>query len=189
MRNIKLHLMSSTSPYDQDKDNEIKTLKVRIGESILREEHLREMLEEKDKENVSLTVKLEDLTTCYETLIENESSLQQKVKIINKGKDKLDEIQLVQRSPIIKTGIGFNGQNKNKNGTEDCRITFVKKATKVIKPAHQSLPNKRVQLKNPVRQPQAILVKEHQTTRSKSQPSEKPADQRSKKADHYAPSK
>lgn len=134
------------------------------------------MLEEKDTEILSLSTKLTDLTARDETLVEKESNLQQKVDRMNHGKDKLEEIQPVQRSPIIKSWI-FTGQKIDKNQNDDCRITFVNttEKSKVDKLAHQSLHDKRLKLKNAALWPQAMLVKEHAASSSKSQPTTKPA--------------
>lgn len=71
---------------------------------------------------------------------------------MNKGNDKLEEIQLVQRNSIIKIGLGFNVQKKDQNQTVDGKIQFVKtKGKQITKPAQQSLLDKRIELKNPAR--------------------------------------
>lgn len=53
-----------------------------------------------------------DLTTEPEKLVENEAALQMKGSRMIKGKEKVEKIQSVQRSLIIKSGLEFSGQKK-----------------------------------------------------------------------------
>lgn len=54
----KMALNDHFTPYNAHKEKEIKTLRVQFEESVLREEHLKKMLKEKDGEVVFLTKKV-----------------------------------------------------------------------------------------------------------------------------------
>lgn len=74
----KVALREQFDPYDVDKEQKIKTLSMQLEHATLREDHLKEMLIEKDGEINSLSQQLTDL--------------QQKVDRMIKGNEKLEEI-------------------------------------------------------------------------------------------------
>lgn len=87
---------------------------------------------------------------------------------MKKSREKVLEAQAMQRNPQNQSGIGFAGKFNEKK-YNDCEIMFVKmkKKAKNVKQDHQSLLDKMIKLKNPLRQPYAILVMQHRSTNIK----------------------
>jgi septal ring factor EnvC (AmiA/AmiB activator) len=89
---------------DSDFLDENNKLKICLEESKITIETLKNQLEEKEKHNEKLECEVVSLRKELE-----------KVKTLNlrfaKGSETLDEIIKVQRSPLIKTGLGYTGES------------------------------------------------------------------------------
>ena len=89
---------------DSDFLDEKNKLKICLEESKITIETLKNQLEEKEKHNEKLECEVVSLRKELE-----------KVKTLNlrfdKGSETLDEIIKVQRSPLIKTGLGYTGES------------------------------------------------------------------------------
>ena len=89
---------------DNDFLDEINQLKICLEESKISIETLKNEFEEKEKHNEKLECEIVSLRKEIE-----------KVKTLNlrfaKGSETLDEIIKVQRSPLIKTGLGYIGES------------------------------------------------------------------------------
>lgn len=94
---------------------------------------------------------------------------------MNKSGEKLEALQAMQRSPKIKVGFGFTGQSSGIKEKE--KVIFVEEKGIAERPAHHSLPDKRIKLKSPTPQPQSILVKKHSQFATKNQQFRQPTKQ------------
>ena len=97
-------------------------LKIELEEAKKIEDMLLKQIKEKTQEQE----KLEEEVVCLRKKLEN---AQRKV-VINSSQttssSKLNEIMVAQRSPMIKTGIGYEGESSKSKEKENREIIFVK---------------------------------------------------------------
>ena len=110
--------------------------KVELEEAKKIEDMLLQQIKDKTREQE----KLEEEVVCLRNKLENS---QRKVVISSsqtKSSSKLNEILDAQRSPMIKTGIGYEGESSKSKEKENRGIIFVKE--KKNDEASQTIPTK-----------------------------------------------
>ena len=125
-------------------------LKVELEEA----KKIEDMLLQKIKDKTQEQEKLEEEVVCLRKKLEN---AQRKVSTNSSqttSSGKLNEILDAQRSPLIKTGLGYEGESSKSKEKENKNIIFVK--AKMVDEATQIIPTKKKYVRREI-EPRRIL--------------------------------